>query len=78
MAELPFRTVAEGLRFPEGPIALPDGSVLISDDEAGVLYRVTGIKVVGLENTIKRLTTNVFHRVEGPASLGQHARFIHR
>ena len=30
MAELPKLTVvAEGLRFPEGPIAMPDGSVIL-------------------------------------------------
>ncbi len=24
-----FRTIAKGLRFPEGPIAMPDGSVVL-------------------------------------------------
>jgi len=35
-----FRLVAEGLRFPEGPIALPDGDVLVVEIAAGRLTRV--------------------------------------
>ena len=35
-----FRTIAEGLRFPEGPIAMPDGSVILVEIEAGRLTRV--------------------------------------
>ena len=35
-----FTTVAEGLRFPEGPIAMPDGSVLVVEIERGTLSRV--------------------------------------
>lgn len=38
MTEL--RIVAEGLRFPEGPVALPDGSVLVVEIAAGRLTRV--------------------------------------
>ncbi len=41
--------VASGLRFPEGPVALPDGSVLVVEIERGTLSRVTpdgGIEVV--------------------------------
>ena len=34
------RTVTTGLRFPEGPIALDDGSVLVSEIEGGALNRV--------------------------------------
>ena len=33
--------VAEGLRFPEGPIAMADGSVILVEIEAGDLTRVT-------------------------------------
>jgi len=33
-------TIAEGLRFPEGPIALPGGDVLVVEIEAGRLTRV--------------------------------------
>ncbi|MCO5317864.1 MAG: SMP-30/gluconolactonase/LRE family protein [Microthrixaceae bacterium] len=36
-----FETVAEGLRFPEGPIAMADGSVLLVEIERGTLSRVT-------------------------------------
>ena len=32
--------MAEGLRFPEGPIALPDGSVILVEIAAGTLTRV--------------------------------------
>jgi len=32
--------VAEGLRFPEGPVALLDGSVLVVEIERGTLSRV--------------------------------------
>lgn len=35
-----FRTVAEGLRFPEGPIALADGSVILVEIERRTLSRV--------------------------------------
>lgn len=36
-----MRVVAEGLRFPEGPIALADGSVLLVEIERQTLSRVT-------------------------------------
>ncbi len=36
-----MRIVAEGLRFPEGPIALDDGSVLLVEIERRTLSRVT-------------------------------------
>lgn len=35
-----FRVLAEGLRFPEGPVALPDGSVLLVEIARGTLTRV--------------------------------------
>ena len=34
-------TIATGLRFPEGPIAMPDGSVVLVEIERGTLSRVT-------------------------------------
>jgi gluconolactonase len=34
------RTIAEGLRFPEGPVAMPDGSVLFVEVQGGTLSRV--------------------------------------
>ena len=33
--------IAEGLRFPEGPIAMVDGSVVLVEIERGTLSRVT-------------------------------------
>ena len=39
MAEI--TEVASGLGFPEGPIWMPDGSVLISDDASNRLFRVS-------------------------------------
>lgn len=35
----PHRTVASGLRFPEGPVVLPDGSVLVVEVRGGTLTR---------------------------------------
>jgi sugar lactone lactonase YvrE len=35
-----FHTIATGLRFPEGPIALPDGDVLVVEILAGQLTRI--------------------------------------
>lgn len=36
-----FEEIASGLRFPEGPIALDDGSVVLVEIERGTLSRVT-------------------------------------
>ena len=36
-----LQLVAEGLQFPEGPIAMADGSVIITEIKAGVLSRIT-------------------------------------
>jgi gluconolactonase len=36
-----MRTIATGLQFPEGPIAMPDGSVLLVEIRRGTLSRVT-------------------------------------
>lgn len=38
MAE--FREIARGLKFPEGPVAMPDGSVLVTEIAAGDVTRV--------------------------------------
>src|SRR2546423_14708737 len=35
-----FRTLAEGLQFPEGPVALADGSVLLVEIADGTLTRI--------------------------------------
>lgn len=36
-----IREVAHGLRFPEGPVAMPDGSVLVVEVRGGTLSRVS-------------------------------------
>jgi gluconolactonase len=36
-----FKEIASGLRFPEGPIAMPDGSVILVEIARGTLTRVT-------------------------------------
>ena len=41
MMELSGRTVATGLQFPEGPVALEDGSVLVVEIARGTLSRVS-------------------------------------
>lgn len=38
--QLPLELVAEGLQFPEGPVALADGSVLFTEIRRGTLSRV--------------------------------------
>ena len=40
MSEVQLHEVAAGLRFPEGPIAMPDGSVLLVEIARGTLTRV--------------------------------------
>jgi len=35
-----IRRITDGLRFPEGPVALPDGSILVCEIEAGRITRV--------------------------------------
>ena len=37
-----MEVIAEGLAFPEGPIVLPDGSVILVEIKAGALTRVWG------------------------------------
>lgn len=39
--ELVGREVARGLRFPEGPVWLPDGSLLVVEIEGGTLTRIS-------------------------------------
>ena len=48
-----LREVTSGLRFPEGPVALPDGSVLVVEIEARTLTRVApdGRKTVVSQHT---------------------------
>ena len=49
MAELEI--VAEGLRFPEGPVAMPDGSVILVEIAAG---RITRIRPDGVQGDHRR------------------------
>ena len=35
-----YRTITDGLLFPEGPIAMPDGTVLLVEIGRGTLTRV--------------------------------------
>ncbi len=41
--------VTEGLRFPEGPVAMPDGSVILTEIEAG---RITRVAADGTKTTV--------------------------
>ncbi len=41
MAELELTLVAEGLKFPEGPVAMSDGSVVLTEIEGKRVVRVT-------------------------------------
>jgi len=44
-----FTTIATGLRFPEGPVAMPDGSVILVEIAAG---RITRVKPDGSTETV--------------------------
>ena len=35
-----FELVADGLRFPEGPVVMPDGSVILTEIASGKITRV--------------------------------------
>ena len=41
--------VTDGLRFPEGPVAMPDGSVILTEIEAG---RITRVAADGTKTTV--------------------------
>jgi gluconolactonase len=43
-----MRTIATGLQFPEGPVAMPDGSVLLVEIKRGTLSRVTPDGTIGV------------------------------
>ena len=40
MSGTELRILAEGLRFPEGPVVMPDGSIVLVEIAAGTLTRV--------------------------------------
>ncbi|MDZ7603810.1 MAG: SMP-30/gluconolactonase/LRE family protein [Hoeflea sp.] len=44
-----FETLAEGLGFPEGPVVMPDGSVVVTEIAAGCLTRI------GPDGSVSRL-----------------------
>jgi gluconolactonase len=45
-----FEVLAEGLQFPEGPIAMPDGSVILVEIKRGTLSRVHKGKIEVIAN----------------------------
>ncbi|WP_216671201.1 SMP-30/gluconolactonase/LRE family protein [Mangrovicoccus sp. HB161399] len=49
MTQYPWREIASGLGFPEGPVVLPDGSVLVCEIEA---CRLTRIRPDGSRETV--------------------------
>ena len=36
-----FETIATGLRFPEGPVAMPDGSIILTEIESGCITHIS-------------------------------------
>ena len=48
--DMNFEVLAEGLRFPEGPIIMPDGSVILVEIQRGTLSRVWNGKVEVIAN----------------------------
>src|SRR5215472_5726229 len=49
MKDMQIREIASGLRFPEGPVAMEDGSVLVVEIAAG---KITRIKPNGKKHAI--------------------------
>ncbi len=47
-----YREITSGLRFPEGPIAMPDGSVILVEIEA---QRLTRVSTSGTKSTIAKM-----------------------
>ena len=48
----PMQQIASGLRFPEGPVAMPDGSLVLAEIEA---RRITRIAADGTKTVIARI-----------------------
>ena len=82
-----FSTVAEGLRFPEGPVWMPDGSIVLVEIEAGRITRVApdGTKTVvaepgggpnglaiGPDGKLYCCNNGGFHYVESKGMLAPH------
>ncbi|MEM7671186.1 MAG: SMP-30/gluconolactonase/LRE family protein [Pseudomonadota bacterium] len=47
--QIDYDIIADGLRFPEGPVAMPDGSVIVVEIEAG---RITRVHPDGTKETV--------------------------
>ncbi|NCY25139.1 MAG: SMP-30/gluconolactonase/LRE family protein, partial [Alphaproteobacteria bacterium] len=47
-----MQELSNGLRFPEGPVVMPDGAVALVEIEAG---RITQIAADGTKTTLARL-----------------------
>ncbi len=60
MAEL--REVARGIRFPEGPVALPDGSVLVVDEAGMVATRQLAALIEAVDRAAGKLVLVGDHR----------------
>ena len=43
--------LAQGLAFPEGPVVMPDGSLVVTEIAAGCLTRIAGGKALRLADT---------------------------
>lgn len=61
-----LRIVAEGLRFPEGPVCMPDGSVALVEIEA---RRITRVAANGAKTTITTVTGAPNGLALGPAGM---------
>ena len=54
-----IREIATDLRFPEGPIAMPDGSILFVEIAAGTLTRITSEGKKELAEAIQKKTSEI-------------------
>ena len=73
-SELPgseFSVLAEGMRFPEGPIAMPDGSVVLVEMFGP---RITRVLPDGTKQTIAEVPGGPGHRQIGQGNPGREDR----
>ena len=59
----PHEIIAEGLGFPEGPVAMADGSVLVPLDEASVQPALPCIR----EAQVESIAVSLLHAYQDPA-----------
>ena len=66
------RIIASGLEFPEGPISLPDGSVLVTEIAAGTLATVSpdGSRLYVAETQVARVW---YWDLDGPGQIAANA-----